>query len=267
MDRGTSLCAWTTIGLLQWNNTHHRPIQASRALQLGLDRSSGESLMIDPNKSDLPARAQISTPAIRASENNESAVAGSPARLNIIALGTIFLKIGATSFGGLGPSLAVIERELVDKRRVLTAQDVAEAFAASRLLPGSTLVQVVSFLGYRLGGGTGSGLATLACVLPSAIAMLLLAVFYDSIFSPAAVRPIAQGLTAAVVGLLLATMYRFGHGTVGDVVSAGIALAAFVSSAVFGAPAAAVVLAAGLIGFALLSSVPPGRASGKGKEG
>jgi chromate transport protein ChrA len=42
-------------------------------------------------------------------------------------LARVFLKIGATSFGGLGPSLAIIERELVDRRPILTADDVAEA--------------------------------------------------------------------------------------------------------------------------------------------
>jgi len=45
-------------------------------------------------------------------------------------LGGIFLRIGATAFGGLGAALVLVERELVAKRRMLTAADVTEALTA-----------------------------------------------------------------------------------------------------------------------------------------
>jgi len=50
-----------------------------------------------------------------------------------------------------------------------------EARAYATLLAGSTVARVVGDLGYRLGGRIGSALATVAVVLPSAVAMLLLA--------------------------------------------------------------------------------------------
>jgi chromate transport protein ChrA len=50
----------------------------------------------------------------------------------------------------------------VDRRPILTEADVAEAVAAARLLPGSSLIQVVSFLGYRIRGWTGAVVATVA---------------------------------------------------------------------------------------------------------
>jgi chromate transporter len=176
-----------------------------------------------------------------------------------LALGRIFLEIGAMSFGGLGPSLAIIERELIAKRGALTAADVAEATAATRLLPGSSLIQVIAFLGYRLGGWSGSAVATVACILPSAAAMLLLAVCYDTVSPLSAFGRAAQGLSAVVVGLLLASMYRFGRATLGDPITLGIALSAFGSAAGLGIPAAAVVVAAGLIGVALLSAPRAGQ--------
>ena len=180
----------------------------------------------------------------------------------------VFLEIGATSFGGLGPSLAVIERELVERRRVLTAADVAEATAATRLLPGSTFIQVMSFLGYRLGGWTGSAVATIACILPPVTMMLLLAIFYDAVSGWSAFGRAAQGLTAAVVGLLLASACRFGRATLAGPIGLGIALSAFGSAAGLGVPAAAVVVAAGLVGAPLLSApgTRPGR-QGSGKGG
>jgi len=183
----------------------------------------------------------------------------------MLALIRVFLEIGATAFGGLGPSLAIIERELVAKHHALTAQDIAEATAATRLLPGSTLIQVVSFLGYRLGGWSGSALATLACILPSATAMLVLAIGYDFVSALPSFGPVVQGVTAAVVGLLLATTYRIGRATLGGPLRMGIALAAFAFSALAGVPAGALVVAAGLVGAPLLSSAVEGTRRGSGK--
>jgi chromate transporter len=85
------------------------------------------------------------------------------------------LRLGTTAFGGLGPAVALLERELVQRRRALTSEDIAEALAFSRLLPGSSLVQVVSFLGYRLAGWSGATLATIGYLLPAVTAMLVLA--------------------------------------------------------------------------------------------
>ncbi len=217
------------------------------------------------NRNDSAARAPAEPPPddSGASEGGIAAVA-SPRRVPTLVLIMIFLEIGATAFGGLGPALAIIERELVKKRQILTADDVALAWAATRLLPGSSLIQVVSFVGFRLGGWSGSILATAACVLPPATAMVLLAVFYDSVAALATFGSAARGLAAAVVGLLTATAYRFGRATLGDSVSLIIALSAFGLAVGLRIPAALVVVAAGLIGVPLLSTSGAGKGRGNG---
>jgi chromate transporter len=143
---------------------------------------------------------------------------------------------------------------LVDKRPILTAADVAEAVAATKLLPGSSLVQVTSFLGYRIAGWRGSAVATVACLLPPATAMLGLAVFSESLPSHPALGSAAQGLTAAVVGLLLATMCRFGRATIDGPRALGVGVGAFGLASLVRLPAAILVVTAGLIGIVLLSA-------------
>ena len=164
---------------------------------------------------------------------------------------TNFLRIGATAFGGLGAALALVERELVAKRQWLTAADVTEALTYTKLLPGSTVVQVVSYLGYKLGGWSGSAVATAAFVFPSALLMLVLAAAYVSVTAVPAMRPAINGLTAAVVGILLATTYRLGKANIPDRITLGIALASIVAGAVLGISAALIVVAAGLLGVGL----------------
>src|SRR2546428_13598763 len=120
-----------------------------------------------------------------------------PTGLPLLTLGHIFLRIGATSFGGLGASLAIIERELVTKRQWLTAADVTEALTYTKLLPGSTGPQVVAYLGYKLGGWSGSAVATAAVVVPSALIMLALAAAQVTATGLPALHHPANGLAAA----------------------------------------------------------------------
>src|SRR6266487_3881732 len=174
-----------------------------------------------------------------------------PTGLPLLALGHIFLRIGATAFGGLGTSLALIERELVTKRQWLTAEDVTEALTYTKLLPGSTVVQVVAYLGYKLGGWSGSAVATAAFVIPSALMMLALGAAYVSVTAVPAMRPAINGLTAAVVGLLLATSYRLGRANIPDRITLGITLASIVAGVVLGISAVLIVVVAGLLGVGL----------------
>jgi len=170
-----------------------------------------------------------------------------PTGLSLLTLGQIFLRIGTTAFGGLGAALALVERELVTKRQWLTTADVTEALTYTKLLPGSTVVQVVSYLGYKLGGWSGSAVATAAFAFPSALLMLMLAVVYVSVTAVPAMRPAINGLTAAVVGILLATTYRLGKANIPDRITRGIAFASIVAGAVLGLSAAVIVVTAGLV--------------------
>jgi chromate transporter len=173
-------------------------------------------------------------------------------------LGWMFLRIGATAFGGLGTTLALIERELVTKRGMLTPADVTEALTYTKLLPGSTGPQAIAYLGYKLGGWSGSALAMAAFIFPSALLMVLLAGAYGATTALPAIGPTVNGLTAGVVGILLATTYRLGKPNIKEPLTWGIALVAFAIGAFLGLSAALIVVAAGLLGVILLS--PPSAA-------
>ncbi len=189
-----------------------------------------------------------------------------PHKVPALTLGWIFLHIGATAYGGLGTTLALIERELVTKRGMLTPADVTEALTYTKLLPGSTGPQAIAYLGYKLGGWSGSALAMAAFILPSALLMVLLAGAYVATTTLPALGPTVNGLTAGVVGILLATTYRLGKPNIKEPLTWGIALVAFAVGAFLGVSAALIVVAAGLLGMILLS--PPSAAQDqKRKEG
>jgi chromate transporter len=189
-----------------------------------------------------------------------------PRKVPALTLGWIFLHIGATAYGGLGTTLALIERELVTRRGMLTPADVTEALTYTKLLPGSTGPQAIAYLGYKLGGWSGSAVAMAAFILPSALLMVLLAGAYMATTALPGLGPAVSGLTAGVVGILLATTYRLGKPNIKAPLTWGIALVAFAVGAFLGISAALIVVTAGLLGMILLS--PPSAVQGhKGKEG
>src|SRR5947209_3409865 len=88
-------------------------------------------------------------------------------RPRLASLALTMLRIGAVAFGGLGATLALITRDLSEQRGWLRSSDVAEALAYTKPLPGSTVVQVVAFLGWRLCGWPGALVATVMFLLPA----------------------------------------------------------------------------------------------------
>jgi chromate transporter len=161
-----------------------------------------------------------------------------------------FIKIGVAAFGGLGVTLSLIDRYLVKARGVLTAQDVTESLTYTKFLPGSTGVQVVGYLAYRLGGWAGAALATSAFLLPAFLLMLLLSILYEefTVLLADAAAPALRGLTGAVAGILVATIYRLAKPTITTVAGAAIAVAACAAGIALRISPAWIVLVAGIMG-------------------
>jgi chromate transporter len=161
-----------------------------------------------------------------------------------------FIRIGVAAFGGLGVTLSLIERYLVKDRAVLTAQTITESLTYTKFLPGSTGVQVVGYLGYRLGGWPGAALATIAFLLPAFMLMLVLAILYEEItvLLADAATPALRGLTAAVAGILVATIYRLAKPAITTPTGALVAVAACGLGIVLRISPAWIVLVAGILG-------------------
>jgi chromate transporter len=173
-------------------------------------------------------------------------------RVSTLRLGWTFLRIGVVAFGGLGATLTLIESELIERKKAISKREMTDALTYTKLLPGSTVVQVVAYLGWRLGGWPGSALATACFILPSAVFMLLFAYGYSRMAHIPAIVSARRGVLAVVVALLVMTLYRFAKPVLTTPLTVTIALAAFVLVAGFNVSVALVVAAAGLLGLATI---------------
>ena len=174
---------------------------------------------------------------------------GPTARPGLLSLGWAFLLIGAFAFGGLGATLALLHRDLVSRHGWLRSSDVTEALAYTKPLPGSTVVQVVTFLGWRMGRWPGAIAATIAFLLPALVLMTVAAAAVLALPDAAWVRGALTGLQVAVVGVLAAALWHLARSEAGSSLLLIVVLTAFAAGLFVNA--ALVVAAAGAIGVAV----------------
>lgn len=118
-----------------------------------------------------------------------------------------YLKIGTVGFGGGFAVVEMIRSELVIKHRWLTEQRFENMMALSEMAPGALTVNLLAGIAYRLGGVGTMIVATTALILPSFLLVVALAeVFLTWQYNPI-VQSAMEGLTAGVVGLLIAVAW------------------------------------------------------------
>ena len=170
---------------------------------------------------------------------------------NLLALAWELLRLGAAAFGGLGSTLSLLQRRLVDRRHWLEESDISEALAITQALPGSTGIQVVAYLGSRLRGWPGAVTAVTAYIAPAAALMMVAAAATLALPDHAWVRGALAGVQVGVVGLLAASMWRLSRSAAKGRVLKTVLLTGCVLG--FLVPALVVVVGAGLVG-ALVST-------------
>jgi len=169
-------------------------------------------------------------------------------RPDLPLLAWALLRIGAVAFGGLGSTLALLNRDLVERRGWLRSNDVTEALAYTKPLPGSTVVQVVTFLGWRLGGWPAAIVATVMFLLPAFAIMTVASAAVLALPDVSTVQNALVGLQVAVVGLLAAAMWHLARSEAGSLPLMIVLIAAF-GAGLF-TNAALVVGVAGAVGIA-----------------
>jgi chromate transporter len=140
-----------------------------------------------------------------------------------------FVHIGLVAFGGGGS--AQLYQAIVLKRRWMEEREFLETTALCRILPGPVFANTAAHIGMRLGGVAGGALALLGVLTPGAILMLLLSFAYVRFGAvPGSLAESAlNGVAAAAIGLILATMLRQAPIALDSLKAVGLALVVFVT--------------------------------------
>lgn len=158
-------------------------------------------------------------------------------------------KLGWISFGGPAGQIAIMHKEIVERRRWLSEDHFLHALNFCMLLPGPEAQQLATYLGWRLHGARGGLAAGVLFVLPSMFILLALSWLYMAGGENRWIQGIFYGLTAAVLALVVSAVKRIGSKALKTPTMWGLAIAAFVGIFVLKISFVLIVLAAGLIGY------------------
>ncbi|WP_137389841.1 chromate efflux transporter [Rhodoligotrophos defluvii] len=161
----------------------------------------------------------------------------------------IWAKIGFLSFGGPAGQIALMHRELVEDRRWMGEQRFLHALNYCMLLPGPEAQQLATYIGWLMHRTLGGLIAGTLFVLPGAVVMLGLSIFYALYRHVPLVDAVFFGVKAAVLAIVVQAVLRIGKRALQNRAMIAIAAAAFLGISIFRIPFPIIILAAGLIGW------------------
>jgi chromate transporter len=167
-----------------------------------------------------------------------------------LTLFTTFFKIGAFTFGGGYAMIPMIQREIVDKRHWIDADEILDIIAIAESTPGPIAVNSATFVGAKIAGKKGAFMATLGVVLPSFLIILLIAHILNAFETNRFVSYAFTGIRAGVMALILNAAISMYKQCSKDVVSIILMIASMVLVAFFNFNAIAVLLMCAAVGLA-----------------
>ncbi len=151
-----------------------------------------------------------------------------------------WLAVGATGFGGPAGQVAILHREVVERKQWLGEDEFLAALRVCMLLPGPEAQQLATYAGWRLGGIPGGLLAGGLFILPGALLVTALAWLHAAGRDVPLIAAAFTGVRPAVVALVALAAWRIGRKSIKTPLLAALAVVA-AAALVWGAAFPAVV--------------------------
>ncbi len=173
---------------------------------------------------------------------------GSVSPVGLAEASRFWFQLGWVSFGGPAGQIALLHRELVDRRRWLSERRYLHALNYCMLLPGPEAMQLATYLGWLMHGVPGGLIAGGLFVIPSVFVLTALASIYALWGQLPLLASVFAVLKPAVLAIVLMAAWRIGRRTLHTPLLVALAVAGFLALAAFKLPYPVVVISAGLIG-------------------
>jgi chromate transporter len=171
------------------------------------------------------------------------------------SLADLFISFTLLALQGFGGVLAVVQRELVERKRWLTQDEFVEDWAVAQIMPGPNVVNLAMMIGARHFGLAGAMTSLAGLLAVPMVVVLLLAIVHDQFAANPAVAGALRGMAAVSAGLIAAAGLKLSTSLARSPVplpwSVGIGLAGFVLVALFHLPLLPVLLGLGGLGCVL----------------
>lgn len=171
----------------------------------------------------------------------------------VLTLFAIFFKIGAFTFGGGYAMIPIIQKEVSEKKKWITNEEILDVFAISESTPGPIAINSATFIGYKICGFWGSFFATLGVVLPSFIIISIISLALDKFQNLKVVQYAFFGIRAGVLALIVKAFWSMAKVCPKKTISYVLVALSFIFAAVFKIDVLIIIICCAIIG--LVSSI------------
>ncbi len=161
---------------------------------------------------------------------------------------TTFFKVGTFTIGGGYAMIPLIQREVVERRRWLSEEEMLDVIALSQTMPGILAANIAALVGQRLRGTRGALVAVAGNILMPIVFILLIALFFRQFKDNPTVEAIFMGIRPAVVALIAAPVFNLARKAGVTLKTVWIPILAALLISLFGISPILVILAAILLG-------------------
>lgn len=119
----------------------------------------------------------------------------------------LFLKLGVIGFGGPAAHIAMMQQEVVVKRKWMSEQHFLDLLGATNLIPGPNSTEMAIHIGYDKGGWKGLLVAGLCFILPAVFITGIFAWLYKLYGNVPKVQPFLYGVKPAIITIILGAVF------------------------------------------------------------
>ncbi len=159
-----------------------------------------------------------------------------------------FFKTGLFTFGGGYAMLPMLQREIVDRKKYATNEEVMEYYAIGQCTPGLIAVNTSTFIGYKQKGVIGGIVATLGFICPSVIIICLLAGIIDIYADFEVVKNAFAGIRACVCVLIINAVIRLWKTSIDGMFTFAVFALVLIAAVAFDINPVVLVIASGITG-------------------
>jgi chromate transporter len=131
-------------------------------------------------------------------------------RKELTEIAKLFLKLGSIAFGGPAAHIAMMEDEVVKKRKWMTHEHFLDLVGATNLIPGPNSTEMTMHCGHERAGWKGLFVAGFSFILPAVLITSIFAWLYEKYGQLPNVEPFIYGIKPAVIAIILMATFRLG---------------------------------------------------------
>ena len=126
----------------------------------------------------------------------------------MIELALLFLRLGATAFGGPAAHIAFMEEEVVRRRRWMSQDEFLDLLGATNLIPGPNSTEMAIHIGYRREGWRGLVVAGVCFILPAALIVGTIAWLYVRYAKLPQAEAVLYGIKPVIIAIIADALWR-----------------------------------------------------------